>query len=150
MPSVFRITDVWSDQPAMAHQYLVDLDFEGTAGEERVSASSATFAVIAAIMAHGRPVYYSLTTKELSTDPFFGSHEHADAVPRPLRVIDFDPLWNLQAATGKLILILENRARAHVAISDPGLFVAWTLLLQVQTVLFDGSMLKTERETGTP
>jgi hypothetical protein len=148
MPTTpFRVTDVWvKSEPLLT----ITLDFLGvTEGSEAKQVASNVFALVATMMAHGKPVYYSRDDDAMSTDPFFASHPaDQQPFPQPLKVIDTDLLWKFGTNTGKLILTLQNRSVTYFDMNDPVALIGWAQTCKTHAVLFDGVKLNSRQDLG--
>lgn len=146
--NVFRVTDAWVTGEDSVVQ--LELDFAGVSnGSEQREARPGEFAVVAAAMSQGKPVYFSRDLDAISTDPFFGSQPpDPQEFTEPVVVMDVDLVWGFKSRTGMLMLTLGNRSVAHFEVSDPSLLAGWVLTCETHPVVFDGSTLKSRRDLG--
>lgn len=139
-----RVTEAWVEDNEPLN---LELDFVGvTEGAELIEARPGVFALVATIMAQGKPVYFSREKRVLSTDPFFASQApDTQTFEEAFEVMDADPLWDFKNKTGILIVTLKNRSVAHVPFSDPAVLAGWVLTCDTHAVVFDGTSLKSRR-----
>lgn len=144
-PSFYRVSNVWV-VPSPGDQLKLELDLRGTsAGFDSISASPAEFALLALMMAEGKPVYYSPKERIVSTDPSFGSSPD-DTPSNQIQLVDeFDLLWDFSNSSGELMLELENRSTTKVSFVDAALLAGWALTIRTQDVKFDGTSLTSQK-----
>jgi hypothetical protein len=147
MEAGMRVTDAWVTSTIPIR---IELNFAGiTAGSQPLDVEPNLFALIAAMMSFGRPVYYSPDRSILSTDPFFASNApDTQEFTQALKVIDADLLWNFKENAGSLILTLQDKSLVHQAFDDPALLVGWALSCRAHSVVLDGEGLKSRQDAG--
>jgi hypothetical protein len=146
----FKVSEAWVEESVAPTQKLtIFLDFEGTddGSSLPIKATGAVFALIAALMARGCPIYFSGDGNAISTEPTFGNQTYSppeDSKWRP--ILHTDAVWRISDDSGTLTMILDNRSRMKIELDDAGQLAGWLLTAATHVVESDGSGLRSRRE----
>lgn len=127
---VVRVAGLRARQTSQGFEHKgMDLQGFGILGEIVPEENRSTaFAIAAAMLSKGVPVYYSYKLRAISTDPTFGmtpSLAPNFAKTGPLRVVAIDGIWMFSTSVGHLVITLEDGPLAQIDVDDPSAFIGW-------------------------